>query len=367
VLAFDPPPDGGYPGRNTAEGEDALLNLTRGNSNTAVGYHALTNLTLGSYNTAVGLQALQNTKNSNLNTAVGINALSSNFTGSTNVAIGADALFTNQSGGGNTAVGYVALFLNTSGFSNTAVGDTALHNNTEGTYNTAIGDNAMVGNTTGDGNTATGGSALLSIGVGNNNSAYGFLALNKNNGGSTNIAIGYKAGFNLTTGSDNIIIANEGVTDESDTIRIGTQGTQAATYIAGISGATVASGVGVVIDTTGHLGTVTSSARYKEAIRPMGDASDTILALQPVSFHYKKELDPHAIPQFGLVPEDVEKVNPDLVAHDVEGKPYSVRYEAVNAMLLNEFLKEHQEVVALKEEVRRLSAAVKEQARKSER
>ena len=150
--------------------------------------------------------------------------------------------------------------------------------------------------------------------------------------------------MNLTTGSFNIDIGNAGVASESNKIRIGTVGTQTATFIAGISGVTVAQGVGVIVDTDGHLGTVVSSARYKEAIQPMDKASEAILALRPVTFRYKKELDPKGIPQFGLVAEQVEKVNPDLVARDEQGKPYTVRYEAVNAMLLNEFLKEHRKV-----------------------
>src|SRR5206468_4392268 len=104
------------------------------------------------------------------------------------------------------------------------------------------------------------------------------------------------------------------------------------------------SGVGVIVGTDGKLGTVVSSERFKDEIKPMDKASEAILALKPVTFHYKRELDPESIPQFGLVAEQVEKVNPDLVARDDDGKPYSVRYEAVNAMLLNEFLKEHRKV-----------------------
>ena len=116
--------------------------------------------------------------------------------------------------------------------------------------------------------------------------------------------------------------------------------------MAGISGATVAGGIGVIVDSSGHLGTSTSSARYKEAMQSMDNASEAILSLRPVTFRYNKALDPKGIPQFGLVAEDVEKVNPDLVVRDKEGKPYSVRYDQVNAMLLNEFLKEHRQVEA---------------------
>src|SRR5206468_2292054 len=183
------------------------------------------------------------------------------------------------------------------------------------------------------------------------------------------IALGFQAGFNLTTGSNNIDIGNLGVAAESNTIRVGTVGTQTNTYIAGISGVTVAGGVGVIIDTNGKLGTVVSSERFKDAIEPMDKASEAILALKPVTFHYKQELDPEGIPQFGLVAEQVEKVNPDLVARDSEGKPYTVRYEAVNAMLLNEFLKEHRKVqeegatiAEFKKEIANLTATVQEQA-----
>ena len=156
--------------------------------------------------------------------------------------------------------------------------------------------------------------------------------------------MGVSAGINLTTGSNNIDIGNAGVAGESNTIRIGTAGTQTATFIAGITGATVPGGVGVIVGNNGQLGTVVSSERFKDEIKPMDKASEAILALKPVTFRYKKELDPDGIPQFGLVAEEVEKVNPDLVARDEQGKAYTVRYEAVNAMLLNEFLKEHRKV-----------------------
>jgi hypothetical protein len=156
--------------------------------------------------------------------------------------------------------------------------------------------------------------------------------------------LGSSAGSSLTTGSNNIDIGAFGAAGESNTIRIGKGGVQTATYIQGISGRTVAGGVGVIVGANGHLGTVTSSARFKEAIKPMDKASEAILALKPVTFRYKKELDPDGIPQFGLVAEEVEKANRDLVARDDQGKIYTVRYDAVNAMLLNEFLKEHRKV-----------------------
>ena len=174
--------------------------------------------------------------------------------------------------------------------------------------------------------------------------------------------MGSLAGFNLTTGSNNIDIGNEGVAAEANTIRIGTIGTQQATFIAGISGATVAGGVGIIVDTNGHLGTVVSSERFKDEIKPMDKTSEAILALKPVTFRYKHELDPKGIPQFGLVAEQVEKVNPDLVARDAKGEVYTVRYEAVNAMLLNEFLKEHRKFEEQRATIAELKSSVAKQA-----
>jgi hypothetical protein len=173
--------------------------------------------------------------------------------------------------------------------------------------------------------------------------------------------LGFLAGQNLTTGSNNIDIGNLGVAGEAKKIRVGTVGTQTATFIAGIHGVTVAGGVGVIVGTNGQLGTTTSSERFKEAIKPMDKASEAILALKPVTFRYKKELDPDGIPQFGLVAEQVEKVNPDLVARDADGKINTVRYEAVNAMLLNEFLKQHRQVQEQQKEIEALKAQLTEQ------
>ena len=209
----------------------------------------------------------------------------------------------------------------------------------------ATGANALFSNTTGFFNMANGSSAMFRNTTGNYNVAEGLNALYSNTTGSNNIAIGINAGGDLTTGSGNIDIGNRGIAGESRNIRIGTKGSQTNTFIVGISGVTVAGGVGVIVDTNGHLGTVVSSKRFKEEIKPMDKASEAILSLKPVTFRYKHELDPNNIPQFGLVAEEVEKVNPDLVARDEQGKAYSVRYEAVNAMLLNEFLKEHRKVV----------------------
>jgi hypothetical protein len=278
------------------------------------------------------------------NTVLGDDALLNN-SGSANTAIGFEALFSNTTGSGNTAHSWSSLHSNTTGLNNTATGGSALNNNTTGFFNTANGVGALFFNTTGSFNTGNGANALLSNRTGNNNTGNGLSALNNNTTGSNNIALGALAGTNLTTGSNNIYIDSRGRSTESGTIRIGTQ--QGRTFVAGISGVTVAGGVGVIVDTNGQLGTVVSSARYKDAIKPMDKASEAILALKPVTFRYKHELDPKGIPQFGLVAEDVEKVNPDLVARDDQGKFYTVRYEAVNAMLLNEFLKEHLKVEKL--------------------
>jgi hypothetical protein len=260
----------------------------------------------------------------NSNTFLGEGALASNTTGNNNTATGDAALGANTTGFSNTANGASALIFNTTGYYNTATGAFALFSNTTGLLNTAIGVSALYNNTTGDSNTAIGASALLN-----------------NRTGSSNIALGPQAGQNLTTGSNNIDIGNAGRAGEANTIRIGTGGTQTRTFIAGISGVMVPGGVGVIVGTDGKLGTVVSSERFKDAIKPMDKASEAILSLEPVTFRYKRELDPEGVPQFGLVAEDVEKVNPNLVARDADGKAYTVRYEAVNAMLLNEFLKEH--------------------------
>jgi hypothetical protein len=334
ARAVSPPPDGGYPGQNTAEGDSALLNLTTGTANTAIGFSALASNTTSFNNTAIGYQALFTT----------------NIGNGANTAVGESALFSDTSWEANTAVGAEAMFDNTTGVANTAVGVDALHANTgglnKGQKNTAIGARALSFNTTASNNTA------LGYDAGSN--------LTTPTTGSNNVALGYSAGSNLTTGSNNIYIgANvNGIAGESNACRIGS-----------IFGRPAANGSAVFI-TSGHkLGTATSSKRFKENINPMNRASEVIFSLKPVAFRYKKEIDPERIPQFGLVAEDVEKVNPDLIVRDKEGKPYSVRYEAVNAMLLNEFLKEHKgaleehrKVEKLEATVAGLVATVKEQA-----
>ena len=292
------------------------------------------------------------------NTFLGDDALMSNTTGNFNTAVGASALGSNTTGLDNTAIGSSALPSNTTGSFNTAVGVSVLLHNTTGTLNTAIGNSALNSNTIGLENTATGNQALLNNTTGNNNTANGSVALGSITTGNANIAIGDHAGAKLNSGSNNIYIGNRGANVESNAIRIGLQGTQTTTSIAGISGATVADGVGVIVGANGKLGTVVSSVRFKDEIKPMDKASESIHALKPVIFRYKHELDPESIPQFGLVAEEVEKVNPDLVAHDEQGKPYTVRYEAVNAMLLNEFLKTRRQIDAQQKQIDLLTAGL---------
>ena len=307
AQAVVPPPDGGYPGSNTAEGQNALLSRTTGTFNTAIGFFSLRALTTASFCTGLGAGTLL------ANTA------------GENTATGAGALLSNTTGSGNTADGAFALLSNATGFRNAATGRFALFNNTTGSFNTAHGVDALYSNTAGDGNTANGLSALAF-----------------NTTGAFNIALGTSAGQNLTTGDRNIDIGNLGVANEGNTIRIGTTGDQSATYIAGIAGQTVgAGGSTCYVDNDGKLGVFLSAHRFKTDIVDMATASEAILALRPVTFHYKPELDKTGIPQFGLVAEEVEAINPDLVTRDKEGKVSTVRYEAVNAMLLNEFLKEH--------------------------
>ena len=294
---------------------------------------------------------LLNTANDN--TAIGAGTLLGNTTGGLNTGNGAFALFSNTEGSDNTAVGEKALFSNTTGEHNTASGLQALLSNTTGNDNTATGVSALASNTVGGHNAATGFGALQNNTAGASNTAVGENALESNTTGSFNTAIGLLAGASQTTGGGNVYIGAgiNGVAGESD-----------ACYIRGIFGQTSASGIPVLINVNSKLGTTTSSKRFKEDIKPMDKASEPLFTLKPVTFRYKKEIDTAGTSQLGLVAEDVENVNPDLVVRDKEGKPYSVRYDQVNAMLLNEFLKEHRTVMELKKEIAALTATVKEQA-----
>ena len=290
AQAVVPSPDGGYPGFNTAEGQDALFSLTRnGAANTAIGFHALYSNTTGDSNTAAGADALANNRTGRSNTAAGFHALNENTLGMANTATGVRALDHNQSGGRNTAIGY-----------------SALSNNTDGI---------------------------------------------------DNIAVGYAAGIALTTGSHNIAIAAAGQADESGTMRLGDSPDITRTFIAGIRGVAV-NGSPVVVGAGGQLGVAASSRKFKDDIKPMEKASEAVLSLKPVTFHYKKNIDPDCTAQFGLIAEDVEKVNPGLVVRDKEGKPFSVRYDQVNAMLLNEFLKARRQIDAQQKQIEVLTAGL---------
>ncbi len=343
AQAVVPPPDGGYPGNNTAEGQDALLSLTTGVNNTAVGWFSL-----------------KSNRNGQFNTAVGAGTLFTMGHASRNTAVGGAALFSDTSGYNNTAVGALALFHNTTGYLNTAIGDNALLSNTVGFQNTAVGGWALVNNNTGNVNVAIGSLAAYSNFTGGGNTAVGNGALFDNQSGNYNIALGYAAG-DRTTGSNNIVIGDIGVAGESNTIRIGGggfTGPQTAAFIAGISGTAVV-GDAVVVDGNGQLGTLASSARFKKNIKPMDKTSEAILGLKPVSFQYRS--DSKGTPQFGLIAEEVAKVNPDLVVRNRNGEIYSVRYDQVHAMLLNEFLKEHRTVQDLKSTVAKQEATIAQQ------
>ena len=351
---------------NTADGFKALYSNSTGNGNTANGYQALYSNARGNGNTANGYQALYKNNNAFDNTASGSQALYNNTSGGGNTATGSQSLYGNTTGYNNTAIGSHALYSDTTGYYNTAVGFHALYSNTDGIFNLAIGNYALESNTGGSGNEAYGIDALDNNTTGGQNTAIGDSALQSNSVGNRNIAVGINAGNLLTTGDDNIDIGNavSGNAGESSTIRIGQPfGTfaQNRTFIAGIRGVTTgnADAIPVVIDSAGQLGTMSSSKRFKKEIKPMEQTSEAILALKPVTFQYKS--DPSGTAQFGLIAEEVAKVDPELVVRDAEGEIYSVRYEAVNAMLLNEFLKEHRTVQELKSIVAKQEAIIAQQ------
>jgi len=358
-----PAPDGFYNGFNTAEGFNALFSLTSGTFNTALGFKALRADTSGGSNTAVGGQALLNNNTGSFNTAVGENALVFNTGGSFNMALGQGALAKNLTGNSNTAMGFQALNHNT-GNGNVAVGFQALISNTTAGFppddgtNNAIGYQALQSNQTGIDNQALGFRALQDS-TGSFNNAVGWLALANLNSGSLNTAIGDGAGELLTTGSGNVYLGASpgGTASESDT-----------TYIRNVYNS-VATARAVFVNSNNKIGTLASSRRYKDEIQPMDKASEAILALKPVTFRYKKDIDPARALSFGLIAEEVAKVSPDLITRDHEGKPETVRYEAVNAMMLNEFLKEHRKVQDLEATVAQqqkgmelLAVQLKEQA-----
>jgi len=368
AQAVGPDTDGSIPGSNNGEGIGVLVSRTVGIWNTGTGFEALNHLTGGNQNTATGLRALSSDTNGGFNTATGVLSLFSNTIGFFNSATGAYSLANNTDGNYNTANGYAALYYNTEGERNTATGFAALYRNTTGEGNTANGDNALSSNTTGVQNTATGGSALANSTTGHSNTATGTAALINNITGVQNTANGILALPNNTIGSNNTAlgaVAGFGVSTANNVICIGAFGpgenVDNSCFIGNIREVTTANpdAIPVLIDSAGQLGTASSSRRYKKEIKAMEQASEAILSLKPVTFHYKS--DTKDTPQFGLIAEEVAEVNPDLVVRDADGEIYTVRYDAVYAMLLNEFLKEHRKVEEQQGAITELRSTVAQQ------
>ncbi len=342
--------------RNTGVGYSALNSDSTGNQDTAVGTYALFWNSSGSSNSATGYMALACNTTGSLNTANGNFALSSFFslggivsctagfaTGNGNTASGAYALGATTSGSYNTASGVQALESNTEGTKNNATGYLALYSNTTGSYNTATGYEALYYNIDGIRNSASGDWGLYSNTHGSDNTASGQAALYSNTSGSNNIGLGANSGYNVTSGSNNIEIGNKGTSSDSGTIRIGTAGTQTATFVAGIENTKV-TGAAVYVTASGQLGVLASSERYKTAIAPMGAATERLQELRPVSFHLKT--DPNGVVQYGLIAEEVAKVYPELAIRDATGKIQGVRYDELAPMLLNEVQKQQQRIAA---------------------
>lgn len=340
-------------------GQDPSGNdISDGNDNTGGGSGALVNNSAGTFNTAYGHDALHFNTGGILNTAVGQGALTSNTTGTENTAVGAGALTNNTGptngcnnacGLNNTAIGFQALFTNGTPSSST---------NTGGSFNTAVGNNALFNNNgqpslfEASNNTAIGNSALLNNSIGDLNTAIGDSALLNDTTGSSNIAVGANAGHNLTTGGGNIYLGSAGgAATESRTMRLG--GGQTRTFIAGIVNAHV-TGKQVFITSSGQLGTMASSARYKRDIQTMGDRSRRLFQLRPVTFRYKS--DPQGERQYGLIAEEVAKVYPELVTKGEDGKVESVQYHELIPMLLNEVQHEQQALEAQAEQLAQLKA-----------
>jgi trimeric autotransporter adhesin len=369
-FALSPPlkaqcPSGCGAGGNTGLGINVLGNVNPavGINNTAVGLNALADNTDGFYNVAIGSAALRSNTTGDFNMAIGAGALEQN-NGNFNLAIGFRVAFMNTTGVHLTGIGAAAMRNNTTASFNTAIGADALRENTTTELNVAVGDSALTafnGTAATDGaNTALGSIALVALTSGQENVAVGRRALQFLTGGSNNVGVGWRVGDGVTTGDGNTFLgsqagANEGP-DVSNVVCLGTSGdTQPAgqitdnrTYIGNIHGVSLggpAPYLTVMVDADGQLGTVVSSARFKKDIEPMDQASEGILKLKPVTFRYKDRDDKNdKTPQFGLIAEQVEKVNRDLVVYGKDGKALSVRYDAVDVMLLNEFLKEHKKV-----------------------
>ena len=383
----------------TAVGYQALAAVQSGGNNTAVGADALASNTVGSGNSALGTVALQHNVNGNVNVAMGVGALQENTSGSANSAVGEGALRANTSGGSSSAFGQHALYDNTTGHHNSAFGYHAMSTNVTGENNVAVGDEALGSQTSGGGNTAVGHRAMAAatapgqnVAIGENamlattaagqNMAIGVSALQSNTTGSQNtgagqgtlaenttgdhnVALGFVAGQSLTTGSYNIDIGAivNGEPGESNTIRIGNQGQQTRTYLAGVSGATTG-GVAsqVLVDANGQLGTTSSSRRFKQDIRPLGSRINGLMALRPVSFRYRRSVVHGANPlQFGLIAEQVAKVYPNLVVRGQDGRPSAVAYQELPALLLSQAQRQQAQIARQRGRIRALKAQDRDQ------
>jgi hypothetical protein len=362
AQAVGPDTEGAIPGSNNGEGIGVLVNCTTAVWNTGTGFEALNHDTVGNNNTATGVRALFSDTSGSNNTATGVYALYGNTIGWYNNAVGAYSLTNNTEGNYNTANGYAALYYNTEGDFNMAAGFAALYRNSTGNGNTANGQQALYSNTSGSGNTANGFHALYSNTVGGSNTASGPFALAGNISGDNNTALGLAAGSNVTT-ADNVVCIGAGADGENFSNRayIPNVGVFAQSPAAGIEFVTVRL-------SDGKLGHDASSRRYKEDIKPMGDASELIYKLKPVTYRFKEQdVDPNKSPEpqdldYGLVAEEVAEIDPKLAVRNGKGEIESLRYKAIYNMMLNEFLKEHRTVEELKKEIAALTATVKEQA-----
>lgn len=293
------------------------------------------------------------------NTCIGTEVLSNNISGGFNSALGFRALFSNTTGSYNSALGINALYFNTTGINNVSIGVSSLVYNTTGNNNSALGTYSLYSNTIGYENSAMGFSAIGANTSGKNNSAVGYNALRNNTTGANNTAIGHSAGYNLTTGSNNVDIANIGVAGESAAIRIGTQGVHASAYLAGVYGVNVPNASFVTVTPSGQLGIYVSSRRYKEDIKPMDSVSDKLLELRPVTFRYKKADEEGRKPiQYGLIAEEVDEIMPELVVRNKDGSPETVAYQYIPSLLLNEYQKQHRELITQKAALSEIKAVL---------
>jgi hypothetical protein len=333
--------------RNTAAGSGALSSDSIGYQNTAMGFQSMLSNQSGNDNVALGADALYANSTGSYKTATGFLALANNTTGYSNAASGISALNDNTTGSYNAAFGSYAISTNTTGSNNSALGSAALNFNKTGSNNTAVGYYAALSNTTGSDNTAAGYDALYSNTSGHTNVALGENALYNNTTGSHNIGIGLNAGHALTTGSNDIDIGSGGKAGESGVIRVGIEGTQKQTFLAGVATSPI-TGAAVYVNAEGQLGVLASSERYKTAVAPMGASTEALTQLRPVTFHLKSE--PQGNVQYGLIAEEVAAVYPELVIRDSAGQIQGVRYDELAPMLLNEVQQQRHELREMQDE-----------------